>query len=144
MMVRSIEYEQLKPFIKIVFKDDNKIFDYYDPNVNPVSVEEIIQDIYKKVGEYADANIYGVYDKSKPIGYIVSKGNRLISFGLAMEYRFRKYLNNFFNIIKGLLGSNFYCLLWTRNIRATKWLVKNGMKAIYHDNQIVKVCPLAD
>lgn len=138
-MVRSIEYEHLKPFIKIVFNDDHKIFDYYDPNVNPESVEEIIQDIYKKVGEYPDANIYGVYEKNKQIGYIVSKGNRLISFGLAMEYRFRKYLNNYFNVIKGLLGSNFYCLLWTRNIRAAKWLIKYGMKETFYDNNIIKL-----
>ncbi len=140
MMLKSIEYEKLKPAIKVAFEHDKDIFKYYDPNVPITSVNEIVEDIYRKIGEYeGQLKIYEVYERFNLAGYIVAREDRLISFGLAVEYRFRKHLNNFFSLIKGLLGKNFYCLLWTRNIRAAKWLIKNGMTETFYDNNIIKL-----
>lgn len=140
MMLKAVQYEKLKPSIKVVFEHDKDIFKYYDPTVEVSTIDHIVSDIFRKIGEYeGELKIYSVYEKSELIGYIVARENRLISFGLAVKYRFRKYLNNFFQVIKGMLGKDFYCLLWTRNIRAAKWLLKNGMKETFYDNNIIKL-----
>ncbi len=145
MMLKAIEYEKIKPSIRVAFEKDKDIFKYYDPAVSVENIDQIVDDIYRKIGEYeGELKIYSVCEKNNLVGYIVGRDDRLISFGLSVEYRFRKYLNNFFQVIKGLLGNNFYCLLWSRNIRAAKWLIKNGMKETFYDNQIIKLCHLAD
>ena len=69
----------------------------------------------------------GIYEGNNIIGYFVYTDKQLISFGLNIEYRQRKYLRSFFALIRTELGKGFCCWLHSVNIRGVRWLQKNGM-----------------
>lgn len=139
MITQRVSYEKLKAAIRVAFQEDKDIFKYFDPNVKVETIDDVINNIHQKISEYESPEMYSVLEKGKLVGFIVSKENRLISFGLSVEYRFSKHLKSFFNTIKEIAGSKFYCLLWSRNIRAAKWLMKNGMCETLYDNNIIKL-----
>ena len=71
---------------------------------------------------------YIVYEKKEMIGYFVSIKEMLISFAINIVYRTKEILNTFFKEIINKIGLNMYCFLYGKNIRAIKWLIKNGME----------------
>jgi hypothetical protein len=134
MILRIVKYENLKNAIKIAFDEDKKIFEFYDPNSDVANLDEIVEDIYNKIDGYKEFSggiiAMEVYEKNKLIGYFVYNNKMLISFGLNIAYRQRKYFKEFFNLMKITLGKGFSCMLWSKNIRAIKWLMKMGMMPI--------------
>ena len=110
------------------------MFKFYDKKADVTTLDELVSDVVRKVKDYfevfPDTVFKVVIEKGKTIGYIVFKEATLISFGLAIEYRQRKYLNEFFSLIKKELRGRFVCMLWSRNIRAVKFLMKNGLKIL--------------
>jgi len=138
MIPKQISYNQLRKAIEVSFNNDNFIFDFYDPNTKVENIEEIVNDVLKKINTYEIPFYFGVYDKEKLIGYFVYKENQLISFALAKEYRVRKYLREFFKIIKNQIKGHFMCLLWKKNIRASKYLLKNKMEIINENEQVIQ------
>jgi hypothetical protein len=142
MILKEITYHQLKEAIRVSFTSDNDIKSFYDSSVSINSVDDIVEDIYKKVLEYNNYDgkliIKGAYDGEELIGYVVVFNNLLISFALAVEHR-KSNGAEFFELIKKELKSDFVCLLHSINVRARKWLEKNGMKTIFSDNKIVKL-----
>lgn len=139
MTARDITYDQLKTAIEISFRDDKKIFDFYDPNIKVSSVEDIVKNISEKVATHQGLNIKGIYHKNELIGYIVYNKVALISFSLSVKFRIRKFLREFYSIIKKELGGKFVCYLFTRNQRAIKWLSKMGMVINYSDYNITQL-----
>lgn len=140
MIAQPISYKRLHEALYRSFKDDKDIFKYFDPNVNAQTVEDIVIDIEKKIREYGDnAKMRGIYEKGKLIGYFIIYHDMLVSFSLAVEYRKQSFLSKFFSIIKKELNNQFGCYLWTRNVRAIKWLLKNGMKITHSDKIITKL-----
>ena|SRR5215469_6446909 len=133
MTKKKINIGELEMAIKISFTGDKKIFDMYDKNVKVENVEEIAIDVIRKIKEYENAEYFGVYENGKIIGYFVCEPLKLLSFALEPSFRTRSYLKDFFSIIRKTVHNEFVCLLWSRNIRAVKWLCKNGMK-IYETN----------
>lgn len=142
MISKEATYDQLEKAVRIAFDNDKEMFKMYDKNVVVTTTDELVADIMRKIKDYPavypDTVFKIVVDKSKPVGYIVFKQETLISFGLCMEYRKRKYLNEFFGLIKKDLRGHFCCTLWSRNIRAVKWLLRNGLK-IYDTNPQVTI-----
>jgi hypothetical protein len=142
MILKEITYNQLKEAIRVSFTSDNDIKSFYDSSVSINSVDDIVEDIYKKVLEYNNYDgkliIKGAYEGEELIGYVVVFNNLLISFALAVEHRKSKG-TEFFELIKRELNSNFFCFLWSINVRATKFLEKHGMKTIFSDNKIIKL-----
>lgn len=134
MTTKTIPYSHLEPAVRIAFENDKDIFKFYDKNVVVTTLDELVDDIVAKLKDYADVfpdtAFKIVVDKNKTVGYIVFKEDTLISFGLSVEYRQRKYLNEFFALIKKELRGRFVVMLWSRNIRAVKWLMKNGLKIL--------------
>ena len=134
MILKKVSYETIQNAIKVAFDEDKKIFEFYDPNKNITSLDEIVKDIYSKgagFSELSDGVIaMEVYEKGKLIGYFFYNNKMLISFALNVAYRQRKYLKEFFSLIKSTIGKGFSCLLWSKNIRAIKYLMKMGMMPI--------------
>jgi len=134
MTTKTIPYSQLESAVRVTFENDKEIFKFYDKKAVVTNLDELGSDVAKKLKEYADVfqdtEFKIVVDKNKTVGYIVFKEETLISFGLAFEYRQRKYLNEFFSLIKKELRGRFIVMLWSRNIRAVKWLMKNGLKIL--------------
>jgi hypothetical protein len=127
MIAKSINNTQLKEAIRIAFMGDNDIYSLYDPSVEVKNVDEIVVDIIKKVDTHPEIVTKGIYEKNQLIGYIIYNRVALISFALNINYRLRKYLREFFALIRKEIKGKFNCFLWSKNVRAIKFLVKNGM-----------------
>ena len=129
MIRKSINNEQFKEAVKVSFSDDKEIFSLYNPNIKVETVEDIVKDIsYRVSNEVNNAVIKGVYEKNELVGYYAYEGHTLISFALNVKYRTRKYLNNLFSLIRKDIKGQFQCFLFSKNIRAIKYLNKQGMK----------------
>ena len=137
MTPKQISYNQLRKAIEVSFNNDNFIFDFYDPNSKVENLTEIVDDILNKINTYEKPFYFGIYDKEKLIGYFVYKESQLISFALAKEYRVRKYLREFFKIIKNQIKGHFSCVLWAKNTRAIKYLLKHKMEVIKQNDELI-------
>lgn len=123
--------------IRAAFEGDTEIFNYSDPSLKASSIEELCQQIEKKLKEHEAAypcKFVNVKANGETVGYFFYRRNNktLISFGINKKYRKNK---DFFNIIAKELGS-FISYVFTRNTRAIKWMEKNGMKIIYQDKLV--------
>lgn len=144
MIAKEININRLKEAIKVAFVDDGNIAKFYDPHKSIESVEDIIEDIYKKVSEFRNAPggstvIKGVFEKNELIGYYVNTPSMLISFSINTKYRTRHYLKEFYSLIKRDMNKKFVCYLFSKNVRAIKWLQKMGMKITGFHNQITQL-----
>ena len=140
MQSKVITHNEFKKAVEISFKDDNKITEFYDSSVKIDSIDDIISDISSKIKEYKDPVLCGLFENNEVVGYYVFQGNLLISFALSIKYRTKKYLKSLFHHIKKSIGDSFICLLWSKNVRAIKWLNKMGMKTnkeIVYKNKLV-------
>lgn len=126
MIAKTITYKELGEAIKIAFAEDAKIYELYDPNVIVENVDQISEDIIRKLKTHNNIILKGIYDKNKLIGFFVRAGGLLVSFSLAVQYRTRKYLNNFWRLIQREFKGIFKCYLWSKNQRAIKFLQKHG------------------
>lgn len=139
MIVKRISYYELKEAIRVAFLHDKEIYSLYDPNISVTNIDELVEDVFRKIQEYEGVTLSAVYENDILIGYFVNVKDQLVSFGLAVKYRVRKYLIAFFDLIKQELGGSFHVYLWNKNTRAIGWLSINGMVATYCDNQIIKL-----
>lgn len=139
MTTKEITYPLLEQAIRIAYREDRKIVDFYDSNVVVNSVGDIVTDIVRKIKGFEAPVLRGVYEKNCLIGYFVYQGKMLISFSISVRYRVRKYLREFFGLINKELKKDFVCFLWRRNKRAIRWLEKNGLEAFDYTIDIVKL-----
>lgn len=139
MNARPITYKQLEQAIKIAFNGDEDIFKYYDSSSKVETVEDIAIDIIKKIQTHDEIVIKGVYDKNKLVGFYVIARRLLISFSLSVSYRVRKYLNEFWSLIREEFKGVFKCYLWTDNVRAIKFLIKHGMRVTNYNNTLTEL-----
>lgn len=129
MIAKRINNNQFKDAIKVSFQDDAAIYPLYCPHIKVDCVDDIVKDISQRIcGETKSATIKGVYEKNELVGYYVYDKHTLISFALNVKYRSRKYLNNLFSLIRSDLKGQMQSFMWTRNVRAIKYLCKQGMK----------------
>lgn len=140
MILKPITYNEFREAIKVSFTGDGKIFDFYDRTVTVRNVNDIVEDIFRKVREYGDSiTLKGVYENKELVGYVVRMNNLLISFSLALQFRTPEHTKEFFKLIKEDFKSNFFCHLWSVNKRAASWLKKQGMETVFENNQIIKL-----
>ena len=139
MTAKLTTYKGIEEAIGVAFEGDEKIFELYDPFHPVTNIEEIKTDIVGKLKSFDHEPILkAVYEKNTLIGYYAYYGKNLISFSLNLQYRTRKYLKEFFTLIRQDLKGTFFTLLWTKNIRAIKYLIKQGLNVI-DQNQFITV-----
>lgn len=126
-----ITFKEFREVVRTSYEGDDKIYDLYDPTTKVNSIDEIADDIVRKVKEYGDVDIKAVCENKDVIGYMVSKGELLISFAVAVKYRKKKILDKVYYNIKKIMPPDFICYLWATNTRGIKWLQNNGMETIY-------------
>jgi hypothetical protein len=137
---RELKYEDLKEAIRIALEGDEEIVSLYDPNIEVNSIEDVVNDIYKKLFEISDFCVCkGIYEDEKLIGYYAYIEKMLISFSVSSPNRMKKSLHQFFELIQKDLGDQFVCRLWSKNLRAIKWLIKNGFQFVDDENQITRL-----
>jgi hypothetical protein len=129
---RQVDIINLKKAIFNSFENDSKIFDFYDPTSTSTTISEIVEDIITKIIDWQNGQnkliCYEVLIENKIVGFFVENSEYLISFGLNIEFRKRQYLREFFKLIKKQIKTPFKSILWSKNVRAIKWLQKMGMK----------------
>lgn len=140
MIAKEITYSQIEKAIRVSFEQDSKIVSLYDPNVEVANTDDVIASIYSKIFDIKDLCICkGVYEKGVLVGYYIYTEMLLISFSLSPQYRTRGYLRDFFSLIRRDLGKKFVCRLWSKNVRAIKWLIKNKLEVLEDNNNIVEL-----
>jgi hypothetical protein len=128
MIAKTIKYNELESAVRVAFSEDKKIFELFDRSVKVETLDELVINVMLKIRTYENAMYRGVYVKGVLAGYFVFEGDSLISFGLNIGYRTRHILREFFGLMKKEMTKPFFCILWSRNVRAVKWLIKNGCK----------------
>ncbi len=142
MTTKIITYDQLAIAVENALKGDRDAFKLYDPDVKVETLQDIVIDIPRKIKTFSSAILIGVYDKEELIGFFAYQGRILISFGLSIKFRIRKYLREFFNLINKELKKDFVVYLWKKNARAIRWLEKHGLETFDYSDHIVKlICP---
>ena len=137
MIAKNINNEEFKNAIRTGFECDNEIYPLYCPHVKVSCTEDIVSDIFNRVkADIRDITVKGVYEKEQLIGYYVCDEKTLVSFALNKQYRKRKYLHAFWDLIRKDLRGIFECYLWSANKRAIKWLLKNGFNIKQVDHYI--------
>lgn len=139
MTTKNISYSELKDAIRVAFDGDQAVYSLYDPNVSVTTIDELTEDVFRKITEWDGLSLYAVYVGDELAGYFVNVKNQLISFGLALKYRVDKYLKRFFEKIKYECGNDFFVFLWQKNVRGIKWVMKNGLVETFSDNNIIKL-----
>lgn len=140
--VEIYEHDKLKECIELSFEGDSELVDKY--HIIGQSLYDCVNDTFNKILEAStamDLEWYVVKGGNENIGFLVcSQALKLLySFGLAISVR-DKYSGELFQRIKGLLGDDFMCVLWTKNTRGIKYLTKNGMKVISKDKLVTTLC----
>lgn len=138
MTVKKVSLFELNEYIYNTFIDDVEIVKYYDKDVEVKSPLDAIVNVTEKIEmTYPDANFYGVWVNGKKAGYFVCGAGLLISFGMAVEYRSKEVLADFWGHIKSTLGKTFQCCLYSVNKRGISFLEKGGMKILFNEITIL-------
>ena len=119
----------MKQAIRRAFDGDFEVIDYYDPTVSVETMDDVVDDIYRKLYEYSV--LFEFYFSDRGDAYFVKSRNS-------------ERLQRFWDDIVEQLGGKFQCALWTKNTRAINWLKKMGMVETgtveYKENSITILC----
>lgn len=124
--------------IRKAFEGDNDILKYADPSETYDDVEALCKRIEDKLIEHSKTYLckfITVIRDNDVAGYFFYRvfPVTLISFGINKAYRKDA---SFFAEIKKELGRDFDCYVFSRNVRALKWLQKNGMKILFQSDLV--------
>jgi hypothetical protein len=132
-----------KPFdvnsaIADAFKNDYDLPLFFDPNSKAVTEEQRIAEIQQKcLAEMAShkCQFYIIKYGSLNIGYWLYNidTKRIVSFGLKPIYRKDVHL---YRWMKHVHGQMFWIALYSKNVRAIKYLEKNGMHIIREEDGV--------
>jgi len=95
----------LKQSIHTAFEGDDEIVKLYDPTVEVRFVDEVVDDIYRKLVEYD--LLYQFKFVEMPDGYFCYMPGTLVSFGLNRKSRTPERLAEFWDAIVAELGGTF-------------------------------------
>ena len=109
-------------------KDINKFCDIdyvrYEQNIS----QQILFKIKKCLKEYPSSYIYVEEIKKFYAVWLKAHNNNILySFGVHPDFRKEKNLKLFWEYLENEHDDGFLCYLYNNNIRAIKWLKKNGM-----------------
>jgi hypothetical protein len=138
----------MKEAIRNAFEGDDDIFKFFDPNYDLKNIDEVVDNVYKKILEHQYLFDTEFITLKNGYFFIVKQPKLLVSFGINKNNRNKEELNKFWDKIKDKLGNNFDCFLWSKNKRAINWLVKMGMKiekeVLLDNHKIIKLCQQGD
>lgn len=127
--INKISIAQLPELVAISYSGDNELFTKYhvEPNLDwQESVNKTMELIQEAANEVKTSYYKVIYD-NKPVGFLVKFKGSLYSFGMAMKFRKKEILADFWNKIVDLMEDKFVCVLYRNNTRAINWLLKCGL-----------------
>lgn len=125
-IVKEQDYEQI---VRNTFEDDYELFEFYHyiTGDKDKALKDTIQKIVNFKDEVPNASyeFFAVKDEGGAIGYFSIANSKILhSFGLELRYRTKQNLNDFIRLIKEQKVE--LCMLYSKNKRAIKFLIKNG------------------
>lgn len=138
MKIVTIGIDDLDEYVHNSFIDDDELVSYYDRNIIVTTTKDCIANILHKIKMYyKDADCFGVEINGIKEGYFVCTDELLISFGMNINYRRREVLEEFWGLIKKVMGNTFQVVLYAHNKRAIGFLQKGGMKVLFENITIL-------
>lgn len=134
--IKKISKSELPKLVGIAYERDQELFEKY--HVGKMNFPQAVLttlDMIDDASKQFKLNYYKVIYQKQPIGYFVTFGNYLYSFGVSMQYRKKDILIGWFLSVKKVLGKQFRALLYENNTRAISHLEKQGMKIIDVDEE---------
>lgn len=137
-MVELIEIEKgdLPWLVYVAYKDDKDLWNKY--HVEKLTLVDAVVSTLKMVEISAaemELNYYKVRMEDENIGYVVVSGNHLYSFGINIHWRTKEILKEWWELVTGILGESFTCLLFSNNERAIKYLKNRGMEIKWQNTE---------
>jgi hypothetical protein len=123
-----------RELIKDIFDLDKDIEKFCDTDMityNQNISDQIIIKINGCLIQYPSSYIFVDEERKFFAVWLKSHGdNILYSFGVHPDKRNQENINHFWNYLFNEHDDGFLCYLYSNNIRAIKWLIKNGMDEI--------------
>jgi len=134
--IKKISKSELPKLVAISYERDEELFEkYHIGKMNfPQAVLSTL-DLIDEASQRFKLSYYKVIYQKQPIGYFVTFGDYLYSFGISMRFRKKDILVKWFLGLRKVLGKQFKALLYENNTRAISHLEKQGMKIIDIDNE---------
>jgi len=145
MFVPTTSANDLFKAVSIAFEDDDKLIKDY--HIVGKTYVDCVHDTYNRIlkeSKLSQLNWYVVCNElGFTIGFLVVslQYQILYSFGLHIKNR-SQYSDIYFNKVSELMNNCFGCGLYNKNIRGIKFLLRNGMEIVLHDEEktILKLC----
>lgn len=127
--LKKISLPEVRKGVAIAYDGDQELFDKY--HVAPCDFFHacmITLEMIRDTAKQEKLSYYKVVYKQINIGYVVIFHDFLYSYGINPKFRKKEILIQWWAEIKKLLGKRFVTMLYENNIRALKFLEKQGMK----------------
>jgi hypothetical protein len=140
---KIISIEELKDLIYLSYENDAELVKrFHSINIDNEehSLEECVDTTYNRIieaGEEVEHDIFKVLYNGEDIGYMVIFGSVLYSFAIFPSFRKKDILNLWWEEVKELFGGEFGTLIYNNNIRCLIFLLKNDMKIVAEENNIL-------
>ena len=135
--LEKITVRELRKIISLSYENDLELFEKYHivkgfencVNSTMALIEEMI--LLKPLENYS------VIYKGKKIGYVIKYEDVLYSYAINIRYRKKKILVSFWFEVCKLMNGIFRTFLYSNNIRAKNFLIRNGMNLVKEENNII-------
>lgn len=126
--LKKISKYQVKPLIALSYEEDTELFDKY--HLSKMEHSECVEStmgLIEGASKEKELTYYKVLFQKKPIGYIITCPNVLYSYAIAVKFRKKAILVEWWKAVKGLFNGIFATGLYENNTRAILFLQRQGM-----------------
>lgn len=141
-MIRLIEIpkSELKEYVQLAYIGDEELLSkYHIDNFTLLEAVNSTMDMVDVSAKTLRLTFFKVIFNDSSIGYVVVSGNHLYSFAIAIEYRTKQILKEWWQRVTEILGQQFTCLLFSNNTRAIDYMKKRGMKIEWQNTEHKKL-----
>ena len=137
MIFEKRNISEIESVVRDVFHDDEKLFSEY--HVINGTEEECVRHTVSQIKEAGELGRLKLYVSG--FGFALVLGDILYSFGIKKSERSIENKEKFLNFVKSHCSR---CYLWSKNIRARRFLVNNGFHEVFEEdfdgNKFVELC----
>lgn len=129
--LKKISITQLPALVAIAYMGDNDLLEKY--HIKKYDFFEAVASTMLMINETSKIHqlkCHKIIYESKPIGYMVSYGNVLYSFGINISLRKKSILVAWWSELKKEIGKEFVCRIFRNNTRCIEFLKKQQMQEI--------------
>lgn len=139
IIFETVKYSDLWEYVELGFGDDPELLEKYQQYDTPFrqTVERNMRNIWDAQGAGFNFKFFKIIMADVAIGFTVidQDTDMLFSFGINRKFRNQMITTAWFTEVRKLLTSHFTCVLWNQNVRAIRFLNRNGMAVLRHNDE---------